>query len=314
MAEGRERVTGQQPTWPADFVARITALHGPTGQAWLDGLPGAVADAERRWDLRVGSLVAAGYSALFAASRADGTTALLKAAFPAQREIRREGCVLTAADGAGLIRLYEHDYRAGLLVLEQAVPGEPLAVLAATDDEAATRIAAAVMRQVWAAPVDETLPTVTEMIPDLRYYRRLAGLAGPVPTELLDRAEQLLADLWSSADQHVLLHGDLHHGNIVSARRAPWLCIDPKGYVGDPAFEAGAFLINPLDTVRDHPDLAGLLARRLDVLATEFGIAEERLAAWAYVRAVVSEVWSVLDDGEVHGGPLRVAQALTGRS
>lgn len=60
-----------------------------------------------------------------------------------------------------------------------------------------------------------------------------------------------------------------------------------------------------------HP--GRLLARRLDVFAAELGIAEERLAAWAYVRAVVSEVWNVLDDGVVHAGPLRVAQILAGR-
>lgn len=126
----------------------------------------------------------------------------------------------------------------------------------------------------------------------------------------MERAQRLLAGLWPSNRTDVLLHGDLHHGNIVSAARGPWLCIDPKGYVGDPAFEAGAFLVDPLDVVRGHHGLPGLLARRLAVLSAELGLGEDRLAGWAYVRAVTAEVWNVLDDGVVHGGPLRVAHAL----
>lgn len=43
----------------------------------------------------------------------------------------------------------------------------------------------------------------------------------------------------------MLLDGDLHHFNILRAHRQPWLAIDPKGLVGDPAYEVGAFLYNP---------------------------------------------------------------------
>ncbi len=40
--------------------------------------------------------------------------------------------------------------------------------------------------------------------------------------------------------------GDLHHENILAAERAPWLAIDPKGVIGEPAYEMGALLRNRL--------------------------------------------------------------------
>jgi streptomycin 6-kinase len=72
------------------------------------------------------------------------------------------------------------------------------------------------------------------------------------PGEMLSalaRAERLSADLLESAATEVLLHGDLHHFNILSARREPWLCIDPKGMRGHPGYEVGPFLLN-----EDHGD------------------------------------------------------------
>ena len=66
-----------------------------------------------------------------------------------------------------------------------------------------------------------------------------------MPARLVEEAEALLAWLVPSQTGPVLLHGDLHHGNVLSARRRPWLAIDPKGVVGERAFDAGALLYNP---------------------------------------------------------------------
>ena len=57
---------------------------------------------------------------------------------------------------------------------------------------------------------------------------------------------------WRQPALQVLLHGDLHHDNILSATRAPWLIIDAKGLVGDSGYDLGAFLYNPI------PDLLTL--------------------------------------------------------
>lgn len=298
--------------WPQRFTELMTTIYGPSGRAWLLGLPTRVEAAAQRWGLRLGPVIGTGYSALYRATLADGTPVLLKASFPARREVLRERAVLAAAAGRGMIRRYEHDDDQGLLVFQHARPGRPLTELAATDDEAATSVAAEVMARVWTLPIDPGLPSVTEMITDLMYYQRLVGAAGPVPPAMFDRAQRLFAALWSTSPETVLLHGDLHHGNIVTDGD-DWLCIDPKGYVGERAFEPGALLINPMETVLTHEDLGALLDARIALLAEKLDLSTDRLVGWTYVRAVMAEVWNVLDDGKIHGGPLRVAKALEGR-
>lgn len=65
----------------------------------------------------------------------------------------------------------------------------------------------------------------------------------------------------------MLLHGDLHQDNILAVAREPWLAIDPKGLVGEPAYEGGSLLRNPQDQLLALPDPKPLLARRVAQLA-----------------------------------------------
>ena len=119
-----------------------------------------------------------------------------------------------------------------------------------------------------------------------------------------------LPRLLASSAGPVLLHGDLHHENILSAARQPWLAIDPKGVCGEPAYEVGALLRNPMPRLLDHPAPARLLARRLDLLAEVLGIDRRRLAAWGYAQAVLSAWWSLEDHGRGWEPALRVAEWL----
>src|SRR5438128_12681264 len=94
---------------------------------------------------------------------------------------------------------------------------------------------------------------------------------------LLEEAETLYAELSASMAEPVLLHGDLHHDNILSATRQPWLAIDPKGLIGEPAYEVGAWLRNPLPQLLHMPQPGRILARRVDQFAEELGLERTRV-------------------------------------
>ncbi len=96
----------------------------------------------------------------------------------------------------------------------------------------------------------------------------------------------------------VLLHGDLHHDNILAAEREPWLAIDPKGIVGEPAYEVGALLRNPLPGLLARPEPGRVLARRIEQLAAELGFDRARIRGWALAQAVLSAWWSYEDHGD----------------
>lgn len=107
-----------------------------------------------------------------------------------------------------------------------------------------------------------------------------------------------------------LLHGDLHPGNVLSARRAAWLAIDPKGVCGDTAWECGAYLRNLARAVRTDPAAPRRLALAIVRLADGLGLARERIAASAAAQAVLSAWWSFEDHGRGHEAGLAAAALL----
>jgi streptomycin 6-kinase len=227
---------------------------------------------------------------------ADGTEAVLKLGVP-HRELLTEMEALRLFDGQSCARLLRCEPEAGALLLERLRPGTMLAALA--DDEAATRIAADVMQALWRpAPVEHGFPTTGEWMAGFgRLRASYAGGTGPLPRQAVERAEGLAAELSARAAPPVVLHGDLHHYNILAAERAPWLAIDPKGVVGEPAYEPGAWLRNPWPVVFGWPDLRAKTARRVAVLAEQLGLPAQRIAGWGYAQIVLSAWWSLEEGG-----------------
>src|SRR6185437_13678696 len=132
---------------------------------------------------------------------------------------------------------------------------------------------------------------------------------GPLPRRWVDRANQMFLDLDSSAERTVVLHGDLHHDNVLAATREPWLAIDPAGLIGDPGFDAGAMLYNPEPAVHNKA-LLQLVPARVELIADRLGLPIERVRAWGFVMAVLSEVWTADGGEDVGGRPMDVAQLL----
>jgi streptomycin 6-kinase len=233
------------------------------------------------------------YNYVAPAVRSDGMEVILKLGVPSL-ELRTEVAALWLYDSRGSAMLIDTDPDQGYLLLERLRPGTPLADLA--DDEQATAIAAEVMRQLWRpVPHDHPFPTVAHWAAGMQRLRaEFGGGTGPFPARLVEMAERLFADLLGSMDAPVLLHGDLHHWNILAAQRRPWLAIDPKGIVGEPAYEVGALLRNRLEAA---PDVKRLTARRVDQLAEALGFDRARLLSWSLAQAMLSAWWSYEDHG-----------------
>jgi len=122
------------------------------------------------------------------------------------------------------------------------------------------------------------------------------------------RAAGLFFELCDSMVDVVVLHGDLHHENVLRAG-AGWLAIDAKGVVGEPAYEVGALLRNPKPHVLSLPHPGRVLARRARLLCDALELDPARVFAWAYAQAVLSAAWSV-EDGEDPSFAQAVAELL----
>lgn len=285
-------------------------MHGDAGQAWLDELPTRVAGYEHRWAIQVAPPFAnLSYNYVAPAVRSDGAQLILKLGMP-HPELSSEIAALRHYDGHGSVRLTEADPESGALLIGRLLPGNMLLDL--TDDDEATRIAAQVMRALWRppppAPDNTVFPTAAHWASGLQRLRaRYDGGTGPLPAGMVERAETLFAELLASSGAPMLLHGDLHHENILSAERAPWLAIDPKGLVGEAEYEVGALIRNPLPRLLALPDVTATLARRFDVLAETLSFDRQRMIAWSYAQAILSAWWHIEDHG--HGWEPTIALA-----
>jgi len=278
------------------FVQRIRELHGTVGQEWLDRLPDLLTECERRWSLTLESpFTPLSYNYVAPARGEDGRYFVVKVGVP-RRELFMEIEALRAFNGNGAIQLIDSDSSLGILLLERAEPGTLLSQL--KDDEEAVSIAASVIRELsQAKPYNLPLPTLDQWFDSLRRLRQtFGGTTGPLPRELVERAEKLVSELYDPT-HGVLLHADLHSDNIVAAQRRPWLAIDPHGVLGDPAYEVAAWLHTiPPRSLSDRP--AGeIFRRRMDQFADELQLDRQRIQAWGLANAVLSACWSIEDHG-----------------
>jgi len=274
-------------------------LFGEEGRAWLDRLPAILAACEERWNLTIGAPVGnLSFNYVAPAILADGTEVIVKTGltdeFPSQPQALRH------FDGHGMTQLLAYDERDAAMLLERLKPGTSLRTV--EDDEVAISAAADVMRKIWRPLPQEhyPFPTVSDWGKGFaRLREQYNGRTGPFPPAIFDKAEKLYAELSTSMAESVLLHGDLHQDNILSAEREPWLAVDPKGVIGEPVFETGALLRNFWPDILSIPNPKSLMARRIDQLSAELGFDRERIYDWGFSQAVLSVLWSIEDKGKL---------------
>jgi streptomycin 6-kinase len=184
--------------------------------------------------------------------------------------------------GDGTVELFAVEETADTvaLLLERCRPGTALRVR--PEPEQDTVIAGALLG-LWREPRPghrfRPLQAMCDMWADAWEGQRAAGLRGL--DDGLDRtAVGLLRELPATAERNVLLCTDLHAGNVLAARRRPWLVIDPKPYVGDPAYDVVQHLLNCGERLRTEPRD---LVRRMADLA---GVDGDRVLLWLFARCV----------------------------
>jgi streptomycin 6-kinase len=231
-------------------------------------------------------LCATPVAAVYIVTDACGTRRALKVLTPLGAADEGPGALaLIHWAGEGAARVVRHD--AGALLMEYA-GDEALTIL---PDEAATPVLAAVARRLHAprGPVPAGLTPL-----DQRFAALLDSRDFPEGRRV---AEALLRS--ARPESLRVLHGDLHHGNILRGRRG-WLAIDPKGLFGDRHYDLANAFLNPTVEVAARPGRAEALA---DHMARALGLDRPRLARFAFAHACLSLVWHA-QDGTDPAAPL----------
>ena len=215
--------------------------------------------------------------------------------------------VLARFGGQGAVRLIDRNGPA--MLMERAMPGGPLARLVqdGRDDEAVGVVCEVISRlhanppaagdertvEIWGAGFDRI---------------RVQALTQGADAALIDQGQALFTELCRSQGPRRLLHGDLHHDNILEDSTRGWLAIDPKGVVGELAYEAGPSLRNPVQNLELRADPA-IVSRRVAIMSERLELDPERLIGWCFAQAVLSALWSIEDGADPAPG-WRMAQAV----
>jgi streptomycin 6-kinase len=250
----------------------------PERAAWLARLPGALRDLERRWSLTLGEPFdgdEVSCSWVAPVTRADGTSAVLKLGMPhMEGEHEREGMRFWAGDPTA--RLLDADDDLNGMLLERCEPGTVLRELPEPEQDI---VIARLLRRLWRLPpAPNPFRPLSAMTAQWSDETRADAARWP-DAGLVREGLRLFEELPRTAPEQVLLATDLHAGNVLRARREPWLVIDPKPFIGDPAYDATQHLGNCDERLRADPH--GTICRFADLL----GVDSERVRRWMFARA-----------------------------
>lgn len=287
----------------SELRENIRIVHGERGLEWLSQLPVLLENVCQKRELKFISPLP-GLSYNFVAEVRDSLNrSLILKIGPQTVNLKAEAAWLKSFPET-CPQVSEFDQADNFILMEKVAPGTTLKYLVdqGKDDEA-TRIVAGCIRSLQSRKMlSHEYKSLEDLISD---YKTLEGVADSF---LLEKARTLHRELCQNAEPQ-LLHGDLHHDNILADHKG-WKVIDPHGYVGDPISEMGVLMYNPVDRISGMTPLKKLLERRFSILQEELGFDPQRMKAWAFCKTMISAAWFQEDSSEEARFQLGLAQLI----
>jgi streptomycin 6-kinase len=269
------------------FHSNIISIYREKGKAWIAGLPQLVVAISSRLDLRdlkeVANLT---YNYVLSGFQADNPI-ILKLGLD-HEALTREAFALKRFVGYGAVNVLAEDK--GMLLLEKAVPGTSLRSYFPDQEHESIEIACKVMKKLHKANIP-----ITHNFPHIKDWLKAFDKDWSIPDGYLKKARKLRGQLLKTTGPDVLVHGDLHHDNILQ-NGYDWMVIDPKGVIGEPAYEVAAFIRNPIPELPHHADAITIIHNRITRFSELLELPSQRIIEWCFVQAVLAWVWA-LEDG-----------------
>jgi len=218
-----------------------------------------------KWDFRADEELEGGHCSRVFADR----TRVLKIPFQGEELTSGYEAAFKLSGNVGPV-VYAGDSNTGSLLMERLDPGTKLLDSQLSDGQQ-VEIAARFAQTMQTLSTERCMPL----------------------SEYVDSADPLVSRLLETSGPARFLHGDLHQENILRQGQ-DWKLIDPKGLVGDPAYEPAAFLRNPIHTIHLIPDLWNLFQSRVQKFSELLDLDPWRICAWSLtdVRSFEDPKWS----------------------
>jgi len=216
--------------------------------------------------------------------RMGNTAAMLKISRDKQEIIG--GLLMQWWDGNGAARVFAR--RDEAILMERAQGTISLAAMARSgEDEEACKILCAVAERLHVEP-KKPIPAVTPLSDRFSDLLAFDGKDG-----ILGRCARAARAVLAEQRDIAILHGDLHHENVLDFRERGWLAIDPKGLRGERYFDYANIFCNPdlSDATYAIATQPNLFESRLGVVTKAANLDRSRLLHWILAWAGLSAVW-----------------------
>lgn len=275
------------------FEKNITNAFGDRGSAWLQSLPAIIKKLAKHWSLdSIQPVKNMSWNYVAYAEQNHIDQVILKISCD-QKVMQDELRALKHFNGHGAIKVIDAFPDDNAMLLERAIPGSLLKEQHSLNMEDTIKIYADVVHAIASQPLYNGVYThvsdwckAIDNIQDAR-----------ISAHLMSKAAQLKSTLLHSVKREYLCHGDLHLENIIQ-HGSNWLSIDPKGIIGEMAFEAAAFDLLDQNEMKDASTISIKVIERVNQLSKRLDIEFDRLMSWVYLRIMLSAQWFIEDNGD----------------
>lgn len=263
------------------FKKNTISLYGARGKAWLEQIPEQVNVLAKQHQLsHLKPVDNLSYNYVLSGFQ-QNVPIILKLGLDIDG-LKREALALNAFSGFGSATvLAESD---GLLLLERAIPGVSLKSYFPQKEDDTINIVCKLIIKLHQAPIP-----LNHSFPHIRDWLSALDKHWALPLNYLERARQLRETLLNLKQKQVLLHGDLHHDNILQNGN-DWIMIDPKGVIGPAVCEIWPFVFNPQEMSKEF------ILNRIHLFSKILSIDKNLIISWCFVQSILSWIWDLEDN------------------
>ena len=290
---------------PLTFSERIIRIRGQAGESWLRSIPEIIRFCETYWKLKVSAPFDLSYNYV---ARTEGDQAVVKICLPGS-EFNAELDSLKHYEGYGLCRLIDFIEDKNVLLLEPLLPGLSIKTL---DELGSIHAVCSVIHQMQSTnrKLHGGFSTVSDCAKGIEKMRvHFLTHASPFEEEVVRKVELLFPKLISTQRNTYVLHGDLHHENILSHGNG-WKAIDPKGVVGEVEYELIPFLLNN----NSGSSIGEVIDARISQFNQQLNVDTQRVYEWGLCHSLLSAWWNIEDKLGVSDLDLRFIQHFNRRT
>ena len=214
------------------------------------------------------------------------------------KDIENEYNILQNYEHTRFCKMYETDITNGILLLERIIPGIGLREEPCLDKR--LELFCEIFNGLHIQAVDKSIyPTYIGWVSRITEYMRGRKDFEALTNKMI-HAEQICLKLCEKYSDEMLLHGDLHHDNILLSENNYYRIIDPKGVIGDPVFDIPRFISNEFDgfasnkpgAMLDH-DFNKKFIHIVRTFSEKFAIPKQDIRRLIYVEMCMAQCWNV---------------------